>query len=244
MQIIMLSTRYGSEDGFVVRRFLQNYQYEIADSLGAYFIRLGVAVASSSISGRGNIFLKEKIMSNNRERLLERISAPATEPITLAEAKLYLRVDSSSEDNLITDLIVAARMSAEAWLKNSLISQSWKLVYNDYLDREIILPMPPIVNIGSVVVVNRDTTTQTISPTNYYLNAAKNKLLFDNYISGFSIEIIYNTGYGTATQVPSPIKYGILAHIAAMYDERGLMGQVNLPPQVSALYSPFRELSL
>ncbi|MEQ1790660.1 MAG: head-tail connector protein, partial [Rickettsiales bacterium] len=129
MQIIMLSTRYGSEDGFVVRRFLQNYQYEIADSLGAYFIRLGVAVASSSISGRGNIFLKEKIMSNNRERLLERISAPATEPITLAEAKLYLRVDSSSEDNLITDLIVAARMSAEAWLKNSLISQSWKLVY-------------------------------------------------------------------------------------------------------------------
>lgn len=42
MQIIMLSTRYGSEDGFVVLRFLQNHQYEIADSLGAYFVRIGV----------------------------------------------------------------------------------------------------------------------------------------------------------------------------------------------------------
>lgn len=43
MRIIMLSTRYGSEDGFVVRRFLQNHQYEIADSLGAYFVRTGAA---------------------------------------------------------------------------------------------------------------------------------------------------------------------------------------------------------
>lgn len=183
-------------------------------------------------------------MSNNRERLLVRITAPTSEPITLAEAKLYLRVDSTSEDSLITDLIVAARMNAEQWLKSSLISQSWKLVYNDYLDSEVALSMPPIVSVSSVIVVNRDLTTQTISSANYYLNAAKNKLLFDNYISGFSMEIIYNTGYGTAIQVPSPVKYGILAHIAAMYDERGLMGQANLPPQVSALYSPFREVSL
>jgi hypothetical protein len=43
MKIIMLSTRYGSEDGFVVRRFLQNHQYEIADSLAAYFMQIGAA---------------------------------------------------------------------------------------------------------------------------------------------------------------------------------------------------------
>ncbi|MEK6746881.1 MAG: hypothetical protein AABY33_07620 [Pseudomonadota bacterium] len=42
MQIFMLHTRYGSEDGFVVRRFLENHHYEVADSLGAYFIRIGV----------------------------------------------------------------------------------------------------------------------------------------------------------------------------------------------------------
>lgn len=48
MKIIMLQTRYGSEDGFVVRRFLKNNQYEIADSLGAYFIWLGVAYSLPS----------------------------------------------------------------------------------------------------------------------------------------------------------------------------------------------------
>ena len=183
-------------------------------------------------------------MSNNRERRLERITAPASEPVTLAEAKLYLRVDGTSEDSLISDLIVAARMSAETWLKLSLITQSWKLVYNDYLDDEVVLPMPPVTSVSSVVVTNRDATTQVILATNYYLNAAKRKLLFDNYVSGFSIEINYNTGYGAAAQIPQPIKYGILAHIAALYDERGLIGQENLPPQVSALYSPYREVML
>ncbi len=180
-------------------------------------------------------------MLNNRSRSLERAIAPASEPITLAEAKLYLRVDSSNEDSLIIDLIVAARMSAESWLKSSLITQTWKLVYNDYLDDAVVLPMPPIVSVTSVVVVNRDATTQTISASNYYLNAAKNMLLFDNYVSGFSIEITYNTGYGTASQIPQPIKYGMLAHIAAMYDERGLIGQQNLPREASNLYFPFRD---
>lgn len=43
MKIIMLHTRYGSEDGFVVRRFLQGVEYEVADSLGAWFVQIGVA---------------------------------------------------------------------------------------------------------------------------------------------------------------------------------------------------------
>ncbi len=183
-------------------------------------------------------------MSNNRERKLERTIAPATEPVLLSEAKLYLRIDGTTEDALVSDLIVVARMSAEQYLRSSLITQSWKLVYNDYLDDEIDLPMPPVISVSNVIVTNRDTTTQTISANNYYLNANKRKLLFDNYVSGFSIEINYNTGYGVAGQVPSPIKYGILAHMAALYDERGLIGQENLPVQVSSLYEPYREVLL
>ena len=183
-------------------------------------------------------------MSHNLNRRAERVTAPSSEPVTLTEAKLYLRVDNTTEDALISDLIVAARMDAEKYLKRSLISQTWQLSYNEYVERAVSLPMPPIANIVSVVVTARDGTTQTIDPNTYYLNAAGNKLIFDNYITGFLIQITYNTGYGAATAIPQPIKYGIMSHIAALYDERGLIGQANLPPQVSCLYNQYREVVL
>ncbi len=231
----MLQTRYGSEDGFVISRYQKNHQYKTADSLAEYFIRRGLAKPLKHL---------EKIMFNTRNRRLERVAAPAAEPVTVEEAKTYLRIDSAEEDILINDLIVAARMSAEQWLRSSLINQTWKLVYNEYVNDGIPLEMLPVVNIVSVILVNRDSSSQVISSDSYYLNASRTSLMLDSRIDGFSIEITYNTGYGNSSQVPTPIKYGILSHIAAMYDERGLIGQAILPAQVSALYSPFREVLL
>lgn len=50
MRVLMLDTRYGSEDGFVVRRFYRTQHYDMADSLAAAFIRLGVAEHIHTIS--------------------------------------------------------------------------------------------------------------------------------------------------------------------------------------------------
>lgn len=44
MRVLMLYTRFGSEDGFVVRRFLEGVRYDMADSLARYFIRAKWAV--------------------------------------------------------------------------------------------------------------------------------------------------------------------------------------------------------
>ena len=90
---------------------------------------------------------KGKQMSHNLNRRAERVTAPSSEPVTLTEAKLYLRVDNTTEDALISDLIVAARMDAEKYLKRSLISQTWQLSYNEYVERAVSLPMPPIANL-------------------------------------------------------------------------------------------------
>ena len=183
-------------------------------------------------------------MFHKRSRLLTRVSAPANEPLTLAETKLYLRVDGNSEDTIISDLMVAARMTAESWLKRSLIAQSWKLAYDDYVCEEVDLPMGPVNSVTSVVVVNRDNTSQTISTSLYYLNAAKDTLIFDSATFGFCIEIIYAAGYGDAASVPRPIKHGMLEHIASMYDNRGALEYAALPEQTICLYLPFREVCL
>lgn len=39
----MLETRRGSEDGFVVRRFLRGHSYDLADTLARALIRAGYA---------------------------------------------------------------------------------------------------------------------------------------------------------------------------------------------------------
>lgn len=45
MKIKMTSTRYGSEDGFTIRRFSAGVVYSMADSLAASFVNLGCAIS-------------------------------------------------------------------------------------------------------------------------------------------------------------------------------------------------------
>ena len=55
------------------------------------------------------------------------LTPPAVEPLTLAEAKSYLRVDTVDEDDTIAALIAAARLLVEAYARRALITQSWRL---------------------------------------------------------------------------------------------------------------------
>lgn len=167
---------------------------------------------------------------------------PATEPLTIAEAKLYLRLDGSSEDTLITQFIRAARQAAERYTRRSLISQSWMLAFDDYAPSRITLPRGPVQSITSVKITSRIGVQTTISNNTYYLNAGKEQLVFDVTPLGHMIEIIYVTGFGTSADVPDGIKQGMLAHIADMYDKRTMDGMMN--GTTIAFYKPYRTIEL
>ena len=177
-------------------------------------------------------------------RLLTRIAAPGSEPITLSEAKLYLRLDNNTEDTLINDLIVAVRMQAEQWLRRSLMTQSWKLGYDDGNISCVKLPMGPVISITSVTLIGSDESTQLLPASAYKLSEARNELLFTNLIAGLPFEVIYSAGYGDASCVPRPIKLGLLAHVASMYDGRADTGEGGFPNQTLGLYAGFREVYL
>jgi uncharacterized phiE125 gp8 family phage protein len=52
---------------------------------------------------------------------------PSLEPVTLAEAKAFLRIEDSTEDQVVTDLITAARQYVENRTGRALITQTWQL---------------------------------------------------------------------------------------------------------------------
>ena len=60
------------------------------------------------------------------------ITAPALEPLSLAEAKDWLKVDSTADDTLILELITAARIHIEQATRLLLLTQSWKLVADQW----------------------------------------------------------------------------------------------------------------
>jgi uncharacterized phiE125 gp8 family phage protein len=62
------------------------------------------------------------------------VTPPASEPVSLAEAKLHLRVETgmTDDDTLISALIVAARQVVETITRRALITQVWKLVLDQF----------------------------------------------------------------------------------------------------------------
>lgn len=55
------------------------------------------------------------------------VTAPVLEPVTLTEAKSFLRVDTTADDAYITDLITASREAIEKALRRTLLTTTLKL---------------------------------------------------------------------------------------------------------------------
>ncbi len=63
---------------------------------------------------------------------LQILQEPATEPLSLAEAKLHLRVDLPDDDALISALITSVRQYAETITRRAFIQQTWAYVIDSF----------------------------------------------------------------------------------------------------------------
>jgi uncharacterized phiE125 gp8 family phage protein len=162
---------------------------------------------------------------------LKRTTAPATEPVTLARAKLHLREDLTDVDNdaYITDLITVARQACEDRLERSLITQGWTLTLDSF-PSAIELRMGPALAVTSVKYLNAAGTELTLDPQDYLVDIASNpgyvvpgvgKAWPDTQDRINAVTVVYTAGYGAAVaDVPAPVKQWILLAIADMYGKR------------------------
>jgi uncharacterized phiE125 gp8 family phage protein len=149
------------------------------------------------------------------------ITAPLSEPITLAEAKLQLRVDLIEEDALISGLIAAAREWAESYTNRQFMAATYQLVEKTN-KHCIALPKNPVQSIDSITYVDEQGVTQTLAPDTYELSNSDEPALLELYQRPNSehITITFKSGYESAEKVPASIKSAMLLVIGYLYAHR------------------------
>ncbi|MCH8851207.1 MAG: phage head-tail connector protein [Planctomycetes bacterium] len=96
-------------------------------------------------------------------RAIKRLTAPAEEPVTTAEAKSWMNVDISSDDTMIASMVAAARLQAELYTGRTFVATQWQVVYDDFPDARdpILLPKPPLLFVKQIKYTDTDGVTQT-----------------------------------------------------------------------------------
>lgn len=161
---------------------------------------------------------------------LRRVSGPAVEPVSLAEAKLHLRVDGTDEDALITALISAAREQAEHRTGRSLITTTW-LHTEDQFPDAIRLRMTRVLSVTEVRYTDPQGADQVLAPASYTLDNASEYANWLYPAAGYSwpatwdqpngVRVTYTAGFGpAAANVPESIKAWIKLTLGALYANR------------------------
>lgn len=185
---------------------------------------------------------------------LVEITAPALEPVTLAEAKLHLRVDTSADDALITTLILAARTLAEEVSGRAFIDQTWDWFLDEFENSDTLLriPKPPLNSIVTLKYIDEDGATITLAASEYKVDTASEPgrvvPAFDKTWPATrdeinAVEIRFLAGFGTATaDVPDRFKAAIKLIVGGWYEFREDIIATGAVPQT--LPVPLASLSL
>lgn len=143
----------------------------------------------------------------NSEFQLEIITDLTTEPVTLQEAKDYMRISSNAEDDLIEELITSARERIEKFTGLSLGEKTLR-AYWFYFHVPSEIPYGPVTLINSVVDDNDVALEYTARGLQY-------KVLEAYSTQGLVIE--YEAGFAVA---PKGLKLAILKQVSTDYENR------------------------
>lgn len=180
---------------------------------------------------------------------LKLITPPTIEPVSLAEARMHLRlvvtetlpVSTGPDDTLVAGLIKAARLWAELFQNKAYLTQTFRLSMDSFPSTKFIeLPRPPLQSIISLSYWD-GTTTQVVS----FLDPSGTSLMeTDNYLVDTdsqpgrlylkpnlswptiesrvgAVQIQYRAGFTSVDDVPEVVKIAIKLRLSELYENRG-----------------------
>jgi uncharacterized phiE125 gp8 family phage protein len=175
---------------------------------------------------------------------LQLVTPPAAEPVTLAEAKTFMRVTYTDDDALITSFLIAAREMYEIHTERALMPQTWALRRDQFPATDFNLEMgmadpssaifipgkAPLVAVTSITYVPEiGGGPLTLDPAAYivdpYVEPGRIALAF-GYIWPIilprvnAVTITFTAGYASAAVVPERHKLAIKMIAQHWYENR------------------------
>ncbi|WP_343692768.1 head-tail connector protein [Chitinophaga sp.] len=174
-------------------------------------------------------------MLRTRTKDITVLTDVASEPVTLQEAKDFLKVSYSDDDDIITGMITAARQLLEKQLNISFAPKSLQATFSLGDCSEYVIPYGPVTEVTEVKFRYEWDDTMNITTTKYTVEGQT----FRGQEGYYTIK--YDAGYANC---PDAIRQGILKQVAWMYENRGDStgaGQVN--PDVLYMLSGYNQNS-
>jgi len=187
------------------------------------------------------------------------ITAPTSEPISLAEARAHLNDPPPQDDALISAIISTARQWIEDVTGRLLMTQTWDVYLPAFpCDEDIDLPFGPLQSVTYLKYTDSANAETTFSSAYYHVDTISEpgeivlayQQVWPTATLKTSNPIVIRAvfGYASAALVPAPLRQAILLLIEHYYTNRGLVvisdragaRDVELPMSVSALIAPYR----
>ncbi|WP_108395761.1 head-tail connector protein [Devosia submarina] len=155
------------------------------------------------------------------------LAGAAQEPVSLAEAKAYLRLDDEAEDGLVATLIGAARLHVEGITGRALLAQTWRMVLDQWPQNgQVKLPVTPFISVEQIIAYNNDGIGHTVPLAQFAREP--DRLVLPRQLNGVpvlrerhAIEIDYVAGFGTEPEdVPADLRQALLALVAYWFEHR------------------------
>ena len=141
----------------------------------------------------------------------------AVEPLSLAEAKAFLRVENSDDDDVISALIAGSRIHIEAQTRRALVTQSWRIALDQWpADGRLPVRPAPLQEVTAARVYDFQGNAQSLDLQAFVIDPGNSTLVFAPWslaqpgrlAAGIEFDVV--CGFGDAgSDVPEPLRQAI-----------------------------------
>lgn len=171
---------------------------------------------------------------------------PSVLAVSLADAKLNLKIDGSALDTLVEIWLRGVITHAETYMQRALMLQTWKHTRDDF-PSAIKLKRPPIVVVDHVKYYDVDDIQRTLAPADYVVDRVRQPGFIVPAVgkawpatSGRinAVEVQYQCGYGAdPADTPADIKLYLLAKLSEVFEPGSAPPTVGKPFTVTFIDS-------